>query len=567
MSIFKKLLLIPIIFVLSLFPSECDGGKNTDDNGNNVNNTEIVHAELEGKDIFTKSDKDVRICFFDIDNVISDDGKEWQRPYHAVVASHSSDCYLIKVGDTEILVDGGHQTPRDYGENENERIRSILKDNILPKLAMLCEDGVLEYVIVTHADYDHIAMLAVEGGIFDAFTDWESYSLRYMGEKKIFNEGQGFKRIERVIDFDSPIVKEHSGDRTNSLLSSDAYRNYVAKRDKAINYAAQNGCKNAVHVPASAFFQELFDKDEDGNFIDSDDKNRARPDYFIRNDKIPVDFPKTAIDDDIINKIDGDLKKENEASYYEISLSKKTKLRILYNYFYDHLRQHSFDSQDKNNLSVCFEVVNNKFKFLSCGDAGGNGENALINYYRGTDILSNVSVFKASHHGSTTNYENVGGYTFDKGKETEYTTDGLLKVATPSVIVIPGVAQVEYKGDQLYNNIASGAVFLKKKLFDAIENYCPNATVLITNVASQQCHYTKEGEDYCPNKTLPHFVDAPFCGDIYIGSDGIKLEYAYSYIGEIEYYLIRNEIGTISDGSRSLLTTEWYQKAKELNLL
>ncbi len=54
----------------------------------------------------------------------------------------TGDCTLIKVGDTEVLIDAGST------KNSAETI-----DNYV---AQFCKDGVLEYVIATHAHEDHI---------------------------------------------------------------------------------------------------------------------------------------------------------------------------------------------------------------------------------------------------------------------------------------------------------------------------------------------------------------------------------------------------------------------------
>ncbi len=71
----------------------------------------------------------------------------------------SGDCTLIKTGDTEILIDAGSTTG------------SI--GTIVPYMRQYCTDGVLEYVIATHGDQDHIAGFTNSSsqgkGIFDSF--------------------------------------------------------------------------------------------------------------------------------------------------------------------------------------------------------------------------------------------------------------------------------------------------------------------------------------------------------------------------------------------------------------
>lgn len=56
---------------------------------------------------------------------------------------YTGDCTLIKTGNTEILIDAGSR------QNSAKTIKNYVDE--------YCTDGVLEYVIATHADQDHIA--------------------------------------------------------------------------------------------------------------------------------------------------------------------------------------------------------------------------------------------------------------------------------------------------------------------------------------------------------------------------------------------------------------------------
>ncbi len=60
---------------------------------------------------------------------------------------NAGDCVLIKVGDTEVLIDAGAKSASAPTEVMQEYVASY------------CTDGVLEYVIATHAHEDHIAGL------------------------------------------------------------------------------------------------------------------------------------------------------------------------------------------------------------------------------------------------------------------------------------------------------------------------------------------------------------------------------------------------------------------------
>lgn len=68
------------------------------------------------------------------------------------------DCTLIKVGDTEVLIDAGSK------QNSAE--------TLVPEIKKLCTDGKLEYVIATHAHEDHIGAFystQSRAGIFESF--------------------------------------------------------------------------------------------------------------------------------------------------------------------------------------------------------------------------------------------------------------------------------------------------------------------------------------------------------------------------------------------------------------
>lgn len=71
---------------------------------------------------------------------------------------YAGDCTLIKIGDTEVLIDAGS--------------RQNSAATIVPYIRQYCTDGILEYVIVTHADQDHIAAFVGTNsapGVFDSF--------------------------------------------------------------------------------------------------------------------------------------------------------------------------------------------------------------------------------------------------------------------------------------------------------------------------------------------------------------------------------------------------------------
>lgn len=106
---------------------------------------------------------------------------------------YTGDSTFIKAGEVDILIDAGSRN------NSAAAISSFIDT--------YCEDGVLEYVIATHAHQDHIAGFVgtkEAPGIFDKY------------------------KVENIIDF--------SLTNTNSTV----YKNYVSKRDAEVKSGANH---------------------------------------------------------------------------------------------------------------------------------------------------------------------------------------------------------------------------------------------------------------------------------------------------------------------------------------
>lgn len=121
-----------------------------------------------------------------------------------------------------------------------------------------------------------------------------------------------------------------------------------------------------------------------------------------------IDFPRTdktsQVYNDYIEKRDLEVAngavhytalecyKEENGAKKSYTLGTNVSLNILYNYYYEN------PSNDENNYSVCFEIVQNDKKFLFTGDLEEKGEEYLVEY----NDLSQVELYKAGHHGSKT---------------------------------------------------------------------------------------------------------------------------------------------------------------------
>lgn len=151
---------------------------------------------------------------------------------------YTGDCTLIKSGNTEILIDAGS--------------RQGSAATIVPYIRQYCTDGVLEYVVATHAHQDHIAGFVgtkAAPGIFESF------------------------ECETIIDFAL----------TNA--TSAVYDNYVLKRDAeveagAVHYTAlecwneENGARRSYEIADGITMNILYN-------VFYEEKTRDENDYSV----------------------------------------------------------------------------------------------------------------------------------------------------------------------------------------------------------------------------------------------------------------------------------------------
>ena len=142
---------------------------------------------------------------------------------------NAGDCTLIKTGDTEVLIDAGSKRGSAA--------------TLVPKIKEYCTDGVLEYVIATHAHEDHIAAFVGNSGSDGIFANF---------------------KCGTIIDF---VYKN-----TTSIISKDyiTARDNEVKNDGAVHYTAiecwneTNGAQReytlAEGISFEILYQEFYEK-------------------------------------------------------------------------------------------------------------------------------------------------------------------------------------------------------------------------------------------------------------------------------------------------------------------
>lgn len=208
---------------------------------------------------------------------------------------NTGDSTYIKAGDTDILIDAGASTS------------SI--PTLINYINNYCTDGILEYVITTHAHSDHYS------GMFGKKVD----TTNFKGETIQYNGIMYYYDIETIIDFSM-----HT--KTDEQVSNPSTE--IGKYYNALNYAISKGSKH--YTAAQCFLnqdgaQNRYILDQTNNITmdiiynkyyfekSSDENNHSVCTMFNYNDSYYF--------------FTGDLEKEGEeelAKYYDKSSTEKT---------------------------------------------------------------------------------------------------------------------------------------------------------------------------------------------------------------------------------------------------
>lgn len=285
--------------------------------------------------------------------------------------SHAGDCIYIKAGDNDILIDGGSTY------SSVKTIQDYLSDYVT--------DGVLEYVIVTHAHEDHYACFA-GSSTYDSLFD--------------------LYKCETIIDF---------AQTTAATKERKIYQNYQKQLAEAIE-------EGATHYTAAECITE---------------------------------------------------------GHSEFDLGYGITLTILDSYYYYNV------SKSENDHSVCSMITYGEDSFLFLGDLEGDtatNNSKAEQYLIEMNDLPEVTLYKASHHGSNTS-----------------SSEALLSVIRPEIVVFPCVA-----GSPEYTKVN--------------ENMFPTQqTINTVSVYTAQVYVTSLYDENAPGKVTS------MNGNIVIRSDGVNV--------------------------------------------
>ncbi len=184
---------------------------------------------------------------------------------------YTGDCTLIKVGNTEMLIDAGSKA------NSISAIKTYI-DNY-------CTDGILEYVVVTHAHEDHYAGFATNEGtksLFDHYIvnqiiDFGNATNKTTDNKMFANykreleeetqEGAKYNTAIDCVNSQNGANREYFLDQNKNIYFEILYQYYYDHQTSDENdYSV---CLQVVHGEKKFLFTGDLEKDGEESLVDS----------------------------------------------------------------------------------------------------------------------------------------------------------------------------------------------------------------------------------------------------------------------------------------------------------
>ena len=356
---------------------------------------------------------------------------------------YTGDCTYIKVGENiDILIDCGSKS------NSVATVSNYLNNYVT--------DGVLEYVIVTHAHQDHYAGFATTTKVDSIFDLYECETI-------ITFSNTNQKTPELYID------DKAGGENTVSKLGITSY----------------GATTTSTSTLYANFNREL--TDELNTTLTKGEKVGQKPQHLTA-DKIiddTITYPEGKIVLDDVNDID---------------------LQILDSHYY-------YNEGHENDYSVCAMINQGEKHFIFTGDLEESGEAYLVSM----NTLPQVDLYKAGHHGSKTS-SSMTLLNVIKPKvvcvcccagSSEYTSNVANQFPTKQFInniskfttkVYVTTLCVDYDNDQ-FTSLNGNIVIMAKKEDVEVSVYCSNNTIVLKdtewfkNNRLEMCQQTEQGKE------------------------------------------------------------------------
>ncbi len=356
---------------------------------------------------------------------------------------YTGDCTYIKVGENiDILIDCG---------SKSNSVATVSK-----YLDQYVTDGVLEYVIITHAHQDHYAGFATTAKVDSIFDLYE---------------------CETIITFSNTNQKT-----PNLYVDESASGENTVSKLGITSYSANTTSTSTLYAN---FNREL--TDELNTTLTKGEKLGQKPQHLTA-DKIMADdttYPDGKIVLDDANNID---------------------LQILDSYYYN-------NEGHENDYSVCTMINQGDKHFIFTGDLEESGEAHLVSM----NTLPQVDLYKAGHHGSKTS-SSMTLLNVIKPKvvcvcccagSSEYTDNVANQFPTKQFInniskfttkVYVTTLCIDYDNDK-FTSLNGNIVIMAKNEDVEVSVYCSNNTTVLKdtdwfkNNRLEMCQQTEQGKE------------------------------------------------------------------------
>ncbi len=364
-----------------------------------------------------KNDKTITIN----NNLEKKSGNSTELRVEMIDLGYNGDSTIITFGNTQILVDAGGDTP------SGQAITNALKNELLDK-----NDKKLEYVIMTHADYDHIVNVNSPNNSLLNFLKTNDISVGCwidfdMGQDKSVVEYMKSKGLSYKLEsmfWSSSTLRI----RKSTLVDYDLAKSSLLSKGKLDYYFTSSQCTYKKRVEYNSDYSDYVDKFlfQSKNLIQNETTNKIKQNVSQNKELLTDTFTLYSEPDeeDVFGSNNG---------------GDTAELKILYNPYYSSFCTGNSvaDEIDKNACSTCFVINYNEDQWVFNGDiqeykssksessvpsddndvkendkdaskTTGHGsykyigcETELLAY--NADVLKEGAMFyKASHHGSDT---------------------------------------------------------------------------------------------------------------------------------------------------------------------